>query len=54
MPMIMSQILQFEDSRKMLKPKYLENETLFFLQIKISVHYTLRAKLHQKTSFIVL
>ena len=37
---------------KNLKPKYLENETLFFLQIKKSIHYILRANnLWQRTVF---
>ena len=31
MPMMASQILEFEDSRKTLKLKCHENETLFFL-----------------------
>ena len=33
MSMMTSQILEFQDSRKAQKPKYLEIETLLFLQI---------------------
>ena len=40
--------MELEDSRKTQKSKYRENETLFFLQVKKLVHYTLRAKLWQK------
>ena len=32
--MMTSQILKSEDFTKTQKPRYLENETLFFLQIK--------------------
>ena len=39
--MMMSQILKFADFTKTQKSRYLENETLFFLQIK-------RANLWQK------
>ena len=41
MSMMMSQILEFQHSRKTQKPKYFENKTVF-LQIKILVLYTLR------------
>ena len=34
MPLISSQILEYLDFTKIQKSKYLENETLFFLQIK--------------------
>lgn len=46
----MSKILKFEDSRKTKKPEYLEIKT-FFLRRKFFFHYTLRAKLCQKTYF---
>ena len=32
--MMTSQVLKFVDFRKTQKPRYLENETLYFLQIK--------------------
>ena len=35
-----SPILKFMDFTKTQKPKYLENETLFVLQIKKMVNYT--------------
>ena len=34
MPMMTSQVLKFVDFTKTKKSKYLQNETLFFLQIK--------------------
>ena len=48
MSMMVSHILEFEDSRKSQKRKYFENETLFFLEIKELVHFTLRVNLCQK------
>ena len=42
-----SQILKFFDSSKIGKSKYLENEIIFFLQIKL-IHYTLRTIRWQK------
>ena len=55
MPMAMSEILKFVDFKKTQKSKYLENETLFFLQIKKISNYTSRATLSpkkKKKSFI--
>ena len=45
-----SQNLNSEDSTKTQKPRYLEKETLFFLQIKIKkiINYKPRATLCQK------
>ena len=43
--MMTSQILKFADFRKSQKPRYLENETSFFLQIKKIINYTLKATL---------
>ena len=45
MPMMTSQILKFEDFRETKKSSYLENKTLFFLQIKKFMNYTSRATL---------
>ena len=45
MSMVTSQILNFADFTKTQKSKYLENETLFFLQIKNFINYTLRTSL---------
>ena len=47
MPMITSQILESADFKKTRKSRYLENKTLFFLQIKKSLldNYTSRATL---------
>ena len=38
-----SQILQFMDFTKTQKSKYLESETLLFLQVKKFINYTSRA-----------
>ena len=43
--MMMSQILKFMDFTKTQKSRYLEDETLFFLQIKQFINYTSRATL---------
>ena len=48
MSMMTSQILKFLNFRKTQKSRYLENETLFFLQIKKLINYTSRATLWQK------
>ena len=48
MPMVTSQILKCVDFKKTQKPRYLDNETLFFLQIKNSINYTSRVTLWQK------
>ena len=46
--MITSQILKSVDFIKTKKSRYLENETLFLLQIQKFINYTLRATLWQK------
>ena len=51
MSMMTSQILKFVDFTKTQKSRYLENET-FFLQIKKFIHYTSRATLWQKNTFV--
>ena len=43
--MVMSQILKFPDFTKTQKSRYLENEALFFLQIKRFMNYISRATL---------
>ena len=43
--MIVSQILKFVDFTKTQESRYLENETLFFLQMKKLINYTSRATL---------
>ena len=48
MPMMTSQILEFVNLTKTQKSRYLENETLFFLQIKKFINFTSRATLWQK------
>ena len=50
--MIPSHILKFVDFTKTQKSKYLENETLFFLQIKKFINYSSRVTLWQKNSFM--
>ena len=46
--MMTSWILKSVDFIKTQKPRYLENKTLFFLQIKKLTNYTLWATLLQK------
>ena len=46
--MMASQILKSVDFTKSQKSRYLENETLFFLQIKKIISYTSKATLLQK------
>ena len=46
--MMASQILKFVDFRKTQKSRYLENETLFLLQIKKFINCTSRGTLLQK------
>ena len=46
--MMTSQILKSLDFTKTRKSRYIENETLFFLQVKKFINYTLRATLLQK------
>ena len=41
-------VLKSVDFTKTQKPRYLKNETLFFLQIKRFINYTLRATLWKK------
>ena len=48
MPIMTSQILSSVDFTKTQKPRYLENETLFFLQIKKFLNYTSRTTLWLK------
>ena len=43
MSIMTSQILQFVDFTKTQKSKYLESETLLFLQVKKFINYTSRA-----------
>ena len=50
--MMTSKILKSVDFTKTRKSKNLENETLFFLQIKKIINYTSRATLLQKNSFV--
>ena len=47
----MSQILQFVDFTKAQKSKYPQNETLFFLQIKIKSFITHQGLLYGKKYF---
>ena len=53
MLMMISWILKSVDFTKTQKSRYLENETVFFHQIKKFINYTLRATLFQKNSFVV-
>ena len=50
--MMTLQILEFVYFIKAQKSRYLENETLFFLQIKKFFNYTSRATLLEKNTFI--
>ena len=50
--MMTSQISKSVDFTKTQKSRYLENETLFFLQIKRIINYTSRATLLHKNSFV--
>ena len=52
MPMMTSQILKSADFTKTQKSRYLENETLLFLQMKNITNYPSRATLLQKNSFV--
>ena len=51
--MMISQILKSVDFTKKKKSRYLENETLFFLQIKKLIDCTSRATLWQKKNTFV-
>ena len=53
MLMMMSQILKSVDFTKTQKSRYLENETLFLLQIKKFINCASRATLWQKISFVL-
>ena len=46
--MMTSHILKSVDFTKTQESRYLQNETLFFLQIKVLINYALRATLRQK------
>ena len=50
--MMTSQISIFVDFARTPKCRYLENETLFFLQIKKVINYTSRVTLCQKNTFV--
>ena len=52
MPKMTSQILKSAVFTKTEKSRYLENEILFFLQIKKPNNYTSRTTLLQKNSFV--
>ena len=47
---MLPQIFTFVDSSKTQKLKYLENETLFFLQIKLFIQYILVAIMWQNNN----
>ena len=51
--MMTSEILKFMNFTKTQKARYLENETLFFLQIKKIINYISRATLLQKKNSFV-
>ena len=51
MPMVMSKVLKSLNFIKTRKSRYLQNETLFFLQMKKLINYTSRASLWQKIVF---
>ena len=55
MPMMTSQILKSVNFTKTQKPKHLEKDTLFFLQIKRFINYKSRATESRatKNSFVV-
>ena len=50
--MMMSQILRSVDFTKSEKPRYLEYETSFSLQIKKFINYTLKGYFIAKNSFV--
>ena len=52
MPKMRSQILKFVDFTKVEKSRYLESETLLFLQRKKFIYCISRATLWQKNSFV--
>ena len=50
--MMTPMILKSVDFTKTQKSRYLENETLFFLQLKKIINYTSRATFMTKNSFV--
>ena len=52
MSMMTSQILQFMDFTETQKSKYLQKETLFYLEIKKIINYTSKTTLWQKNTFV--
>ena len=50
--MMTPKILKSVDFTKTQKSRYLENETLFFLQLKKIINYTSRATFMTKNSFV--
>ena len=52
MPMMTSQIFKHVDFTKTQKSRYLQTETLFFLQIRKFIHCTSRATSLQKIVFL--
>ena len=50
--MMTPKILKSVDFTKTQKSRYLENETLFFLQLKKIIDYTSRATFMTKNSFV--
>ena len=52
--MVTSQILKLRDFTETQKSRYLENKTLFFLQIEKFVNYTSTTTLSQKINKIVV
>ena len=52
MLMMTPKILKSMDFTRTQKSRYLENETLFFLQLKKIINYTSRAPFMTKNSFV--
>ena len=52
MLMMTPKILKSMDFTRTQKSRYLENETLFFLQLKKIINYTSRATFMTKNSFV--
>ena len=50
--MMTSQILQYMDFTETQKSKYLQKETLFYLEIKKIINYTSKTTLWQKNIFV--
>ena len=51
MEMMTSRISKFIDSPKARKSKYLENKTMYSLQIKQLIHYKFNVKISQQIVF---